>query len=143
MRACEIILKYFGDTRMRERRNINFELEEEEAALLLGLIGDRLLDLQLTADYRILSIGEEEERITLSNLDMELRDLISDLGCRNSFVGFEAAAELLRSRDEIEENDQPNSNSSFAADRRRDELCAHKQNKVTIPAPIANDPVEW
>ena len=128
---------------MRERRNINFELEEEEAATLLGLIGDRILDLQLSADHRILSTGEEDERITLSNLDMELRDLISGFGCRNSFVGFEAAAELLRTREEIEENDQPNSNSSLAADRRRDSLRKHKQSKVTILAPIANDPVEW
>lgn len=128
---------------MRERRNINFELEEEEASLLLGLIGDRILDLQLSAGYRLLSTGEEEEKISLSNLDMELRDLISSHSCnsnsRNSFIGFEAAAQLSRSGDEIAEKEQqPENNSSCGADRR-----AARMMGGTIPAPIANDPVEW
>ena len=51
----------------------------------------------------------------------------------NTFVGFEAAAQMS-----AKSQTKPDENSSKAADRR-----AERMMRGTIPAPIANDPVEW
>jgi len=140
---------------MREERcwlNINLELNDEEFAIILSLIGDRCLAIEAIARSGRLSPVEIDELGLLSSLDMQMRSL----GARNpsllaadrlkpepeqegaieiinTFVGFEAAAQMS-----AKSQTKPDENSSKAADRR-----AERMMRGTIPAPIANDPVEW
>ena len=137
---------------MRERRNISLELEDEEFDIILSLIGDRCLAIEETARIGRLSPVEIDQLGLLSSLDMQLREL----GARNppllsadrlkseseqegtieiinTFVGFEAAAQMS-----AKSQTKPVEHSSKAAERR-----AERMMRGTIPAPIANDPVEW
>ena len=140
---------------MREERcwlNINLELNDEEFAIILSLIGDRCLAIEAIARRGRLSPVEIDELGLLSNLDMEMRllgaqnpSLLSSdrlkpeseqegtIEIINTFVGFEAAAQMS-----AKSQTKPVDNSSRAADRRDERMM-----RGTIPAPIANDPVEW
>ena len=140
---------------MREERrglNVNLELNDEEFDIILRLIGDRCLAIEAIARRGRLSPVEIDELGLLSNLDMEMRllgaqypSLLSSdrlkpeseqegtIEIINTFVGFEAAAQMS-----AKSQTKPVENSSRAADRRDERMM-----RGTIPAPIANDPVEW
>lgn len=141
---------------MREERrglNVNLELNDEEFDIILRLIGDRCLAIEAIARRGRLSPVEIDEIGLLSNLDMQMRSLGAQnpafalafgrlkpeseqegtIEIINTFVGFEAAAQM-RAKSQT----KPVENSSRAADRRDERTM-----RGTIPAPIANDPVEW